>query len=70
MGEISDVTWRKATKSGNGGDCVELAYGPDGRALGMIRDSKNPERGHLAATSAMLGELLASAKRGDLDLGR
>lgn len=66
--EDTDLTWRKATMSSNGGGgCVEVGATPNGRAAG-IRDSKSPERGHLAVTPAMLGALLASVKAGRLDL--
>jgi hypothetical protein len=33
-----------------------------------IRDSKSPERGHLAVTPALLGAFLGAIKRGELDL--
>jgi hypothetical protein len=63
---MEDLTWRKAIKSGNGGECVEIGT-HDGHAAG-IRDSKSPERGHLTITPDMLGALLASVKAGELDL--
>jgi hypothetical protein len=31
-----DVRWRKSTRSGDQGDCVELGH------TGAVRDSKNP----------------------------
>ncbi len=57
--EQSHVTWRKSSRSGpNGGNCVEMA------AIGEIvavRDSKNPDDGHLTfsgtAWSAFLSRL-------------
>ncbi|MGK5557517.1 DUF397 domain-containing protein [Actinomadura kijaniata] len=40
---LSNVTWRKATRStNNGGDCVEVASAP---GVVAIRDSKNPGGG-------------------------
>lgn len=46
-------TWRKASRSGSsGGNCVEVAFTADGRAVGLIRDSKSPEQGFLS-TSAL-----------------
>jgi hypothetical protein len=60
------VQWRKASRSSNGGaSCVEVGTSATGQCAG-IRDSKAPERGHLAVTPVMLGELLASVKRGEL----
>ena len=66
--ESDDLNWRKASKSGNGGaECVEVAA-----ATGFtgIRDSKSPERGHLAVTPEVFAVLLADAKHGRFDLGR
>ena len=66
--EGTDLTWRKASKSSNGGaECVEVGTTAAGHAAG-IRDSKSPERGHLAVTPTTLGALLARVKRGELDL--
>ena len=66
--EDTGMTWRKSSKSENGGaNCVEVGTTAAGHAAG-IRDSKSPERGHLAVTPAMLGALLASVRAGDLVL--
>lgn len=62
------MTWRKASKSGNGGDCVEVAFGPDGWATGQVRDSKAPERGHLAVELDAFAAFLADTKSGRYDL--
>jgi quercetin dioxygenase-like cupin family protein len=68
--EAAGLTWRKAKVSGpNGGQCVEVAYGPDGRATGHVRDSKRPAAGSLSVTPEVFGAFLVSAKRGELDLG-
>jgi hypothetical protein len=62
------LKWVKARASGSsGGQCVEVGTTAAGRAAG-IRDSKSPERGHLAVTPAMLGALLEDVKAGRLDL--
>ncbi|MEW2353601.1 DUF397 domain-containing protein [Spirillospora sp. NPDC029432] len=50
--DLSDATWRKASRSGeNGGNCVELAG-----ACGVVgvRDSKDPEGPVLLVTPAVL----------------
>jgi hypothetical protein len=66
--EDTDLTWRKASRSaGNGGGCVEVGMNADGRATG-VRDSKSPQRGYLTITPSMLGALLASVNRGELDV--
>ncbi|GAA3200527.1 DUF397 domain-containing protein [Actinocorallia longicatena] len=44
--DLTNATWRKATRSGsNGGDCVEVTGVTSG--VIAIRDSKHPESGHL-----------------------
>lgn len=60
-----ELTWRKSSFSDNGGNCVEVAATP-GHA--HVRDSKSPERGHLAVTAGTLGALLADVKAGRLEL--
>jgi hypothetical protein len=60
------LMWRKASASAAQNGCVEVGT-LGGRSAG-IRDSKSPERGHLVVTPAMLGALVASVKRGELDL--
>jgi hypothetical protein len=64
---MDDVTWRKATRStGNGGVCVELArLGGDRRG---VRDSKDPDQGHLTLSRAALRALLTEVKAGRHDL--
>ena len=62
--EGTAVTWRKASRSDNGGECVEVAFGPDGRAAGLLRDSKSRERGHLAVTCEAWQAFLANVKAG------
>jgi hypothetical protein len=49
--------WRKSSRSGNEGSCVELAHTA---TAGAIRDSKNPDGGHLRVP---LAGLVALAKR-------
>jgi hypothetical protein len=66
---VEGLTWKKSSKSGNGGgECVELAFSSGGRVLGLVRDSKSPERGHIAVTPAMLGALLTDVKNGRLNM--
>jgi len=61
------MTWRKATASGANGDCVEVGTTAAGAVAG-IRDSKSPERGHLAVTANAFATLLADVKSGLYDL--
>ena len=51
-----ELTWRKAAKSGNGGnDCVEVAT--SGRSV-HIRDSKRPDAGYLTISPEVFAEFL------------
>jgi hypothetical protein len=64
---MDKLIWRKASASASNGDCVEIGTTTTGGAAG-IRDSKSPERGHLAVTPTVLGELLSAIRRGELVL--
>ena len=56
------MRWRKSShSSGQGGECVELAYS------GAVRDSKNPTGPVL--TTGDLRTLLQQVRRGRFDLG-
>ncbi|MEU9871059.1 DUF397 domain-containing protein [Actinomadura sp. NPDC048021] len=61
------ATWRKSSYSGTGNqsDCVELAAleGEVG-----VRDSKNPDAGHLSLNPEAMAGLMGAIKAGDLDL--
>lgn len=58
-------TWRKSSHSGTEqGACVEVAILAPG--IG-IRDSKNPELGHLALTPEAFADLLVRAKRDQIN---
>ncbi|MBC6459174.1 DUF397 domain-containing protein [Actinomadura sp. HBU206391] len=63
------ITWRKAGRSGGGGagsqECVEAARLDDGVGL---RDSKDPDTGHLTVSPGAFGDLLGRIRAGDLDL--
>lgn len=64
---MDNVTWRKAARStGNGGACVELAG--LGKGQRGIRDSKNPDAGHLTIDRRDLSALLSRVRSGELDL--
>lgn len=59
------VAWRKSTRSNSDQECVEVAQ--MAAAVG-VRDSKNPEGGHLAMDRTAFGDLVVKVKAGDLDL--
>jgi hypothetical protein len=53
-----NIRWRKSTRSGDQGDCVELGH------TGAVRDSKNPAGPSLPV---QLATLVRAAKAGMLD---
>ena len=61
------IAWRKSSRSDSGGSgqCVEMGRLPD-RRIG-VRDSKNPELGHLSFDRAAMAGLLGRIKSGEFD---
>ncbi len=59
--DLSRVTWRKASYSGNGGACIEVGTSPRTVA---VRDSKDPEGPKLAFTPGRWQEFTRSIKTG------
>ena len=57
--------WRKSSYSGGGNDCVEVAQTGGTSA---VRDSKNPDGGHLTFGAQAWEAFLADVKRGTYDL--
>lgn len=60
-----EPTWRKATKSGNNGACVEVARLADD-AIG-VRDSKNPDGPVLVFTAAEWDAFLDGMAKHEFD---
>jgi hypothetical protein len=50
-GDCVELAWRKSSHSADQSDCVELAHTA---TSGAIRDSKNPDGGHLEVPFAGL----------------
>lgn len=63
--ETLNVNWRKSSKSGDQGACVEVA-GLSGAIA--VRDSKDPDGPRLTLGRAAFASLLARTRRGHLDL--
>jgi Domain of unknown function (DUF397) len=62
--EHSSVVWRKSTRSGATGACVEVGLTSDGV---LVRDSKNPDGPLLEFSQLEWAAFVASAKDGQFD---
>jgi Domain of unknown function (DUF397) len=54
------MNWRKATYSGNGGNCVEVSNGAKTVA---VRDSKDEDGAHLAVPASSWSAFTARIRR-------
>ncbi|MEV0360035.1 DUF397 domain-containing protein [Nocardia sp. NPDC050697] len=57
---MSEPRWFKSSYSGDGGNCVEVAYLPSGET--GVRDSKNPGAGHLSFPATAWSAFVAGLK--------
>ncbi|WKU03790.1 DUF397 domain-containing protein [Micromonospora sp. HUAS LYJ1] len=52
MADMTTARWRKSTRSGNGGNCVEVATNLLARQDAVfVRDSKDPQGGQIVVTA-------------------
>jgi hypothetical protein len=58
-------TWRKSSRSGGDGNCVEVAFAADGTV--GVRDSKNRSGPHLEFTADEWRAFLGGVKTGEFD---
>nr|WP_229807449.1 DUF397 domain-containing protein [Actinoplanes lobatus] len=63
--ELAGASWRKSSRSGAAGHCVEVAAV---RQAIAVRDSKNPDREPLIFTTAEWDAFVGGAKDGEFDL--
>ena len=63
--ELSHALWRKSSRSGGQGNCVEFAVLPGGAVL--VRDSKNPTGPALSFTATEWNAFLAGTRDGRFD---
>lgn len=62
--DLSRAKWRKSTRSGTNGNCVEIAQLDTAVA---VRDSKNPTGAVLVFTPTEWDAFLGGAKDGEFD---
>ena len=63
MTDIDDLRWWKSSRSGNQGQCVEVAVTG---STWCVRDSKNPAGPHLAVSNMAWQSFVAALKEGEL----
>jgi hypothetical protein len=63
--DLTGAIWRKASYSGNAGNCVEVARNLPG--IVAVRDSKDPAGPKLVFTAADWREFAAGVKTGGFD---
>ena len=67
--DLSSAKWRKSTRSGTNGDCVEVAENfTDSHSVVLVRDSKNPAQAVLSFTVREWGAFLGGVHNGEFDL--
>jgi len=64
--DLSHAKWRKSTRSGSTGNCVEVAGNLPG--VVAVRDSKDPTGPALVFTPAEWDAFVGGAKDGEFDL--
>ena len=65
MSNSNDVVWRKSSRSGANGQCVEVADGLGGGEVVAVRDSKDPTGGTLTFTARSWRAFTRSLRQAD-----
>jgi hypothetical protein len=64
MRDLSNVSWKKSSRSGGGNNCVEVADLDHARA---VRDSKNPTGPALMFPAAQWAAFTSGVRGGEFD---
>lgn len=66
---LPSVRWRTSSYSGeNGGTCVQLGSLDAAKGVVGVRDSKDPDQGHLTLSPESFSGLILGIQSGSLDL--
>jgi Domain of unknown function (DUF397) len=65
VGELGRLTWYKSRSSNPNGNCVEIAWLPDGQYA--VRNSRHPDGPALIYTRDEIAALIVGARDGDFD---
>jgi hypothetical protein len=67
--DTSNAQWRKSTKSGANGNCVEVATNLlDTQNVVLLRDSKNPDAGVFAFNRGEWEAFIGGVREGEFNL--
>lgn len=66
--DLSQFVWRKSSRTGNQGQCVEIGFESPTAVIAAIRDSKDPHGGALVLTTPQWSTFREQAKAGRFDL--
>jgi uncharacterized protein DUF397 len=69
VADLTRAVWRKSARSGNGGNCVEVATNLlETQDRVFVRDSKNPDGPALAFTRAEWAAFTGGVHDGEFDI--
>jgi len=69
MADLTSAVWGKSSRSGNSGNCVEVARNlVDSQGLVFVRDSKNTDGPTLAFSPSAWSGFLDGVRDGQFDL--